>query len=176
MVDIQTVSIAIASAGVFLAAIYYILQIRHQTKIRKTDLLMRLWSFGTTNELLDAMEKVNDLQVKDYKDYVTKYGSFMSEDPTQRALLRVFGFYSLLGYLVYEELIDAESVYHITGIAYPNMLYEKLKPIVLGLRRDSNEPFLMGDFEYLCKELTRRGPQIMEMLKKREQELQSKKG
>jgi hypothetical protein len=37
MVDIQTVSIAIASAGVFLAAIYYILQIRHQTRIRQTS-------------------------------------------------------------------------------------------------------------------------------------------
>jgi len=34
MVDIQTVSIAIASAGVFAAAVYYILQLKHQTKIR----------------------------------------------------------------------------------------------------------------------------------------------
>jgi len=32
MADIQTVSIAIASAGVFAAAIYYIWQIRHQSK------------------------------------------------------------------------------------------------------------------------------------------------
>jgi hypothetical protein len=30
MIDIQTVSIAIASASVFVAAIYYIFQIRHQ--------------------------------------------------------------------------------------------------------------------------------------------------
>jgi hypothetical protein len=36
VVDIPTVFIAVASAGVFLAAIYYIFQIRHQTKIRQT--------------------------------------------------------------------------------------------------------------------------------------------
>jgi hypothetical protein len=84
-------------------------------------------------------------------------------------LLRVFGFYSLLGTLVYKKLIDLESVYHITGSSYPKMLYEKLKPIVLGLRRDYGEPLLMGDFEYLCNELSRKEPQIVEMLKKREQ-------
>ena len=44
MVDIQTISIAIASAGVFLAAIYYTIQIRHQTKMRHTDLVVRLYS------------------------------------------------------------------------------------------------------------------------------------
>ena len=39
---LQTISIAIASAGVFLAAIYYIFQIRHQDKMRHLDLFMRL--------------------------------------------------------------------------------------------------------------------------------------
>lgn len=44
MVDVQTVSIAIASAGVFVAAIYYMLQLRHQSKMRKTEMVMRLYS------------------------------------------------------------------------------------------------------------------------------------
>jgi hypothetical protein len=192
MVDIPSVSVVIASAGIFVAAIYYILQIRHQTKIRKTDLFMRLWSFGTSDELMDALEKVVGLQFKDYKDYVTKYGSFVSkesvcdetlektriitsQDPTQRALCRVFNFYSLLGALVYGKLIGVESVFHITDSSYPKMLYKKLKPIVLGLRRDLNEPFLMGDFEYLCSELIRKEPQVREMWKKREQKLQRSK-
>jgi hypothetical protein len=169
MVDVQSISIVIASASVVAGIVYYTIQVRHQTAIRKTDLLMRLWSFGSTNEFMDALEKVTGLQVKDYEDYVTQYGSFLSENPTQRALLRVFGFYSLLGTLVYKKLIDLESVYHITGSSYPKMLYEKLKPIVLGLRRDYGEPLLMGDFEYLCNELSRKEPQIVEMLKKREQ-------
>ena len=41
-IDIQTVSIAIASASVTLAAFYYIWQIRHQSKIRQTDLVIKI--------------------------------------------------------------------------------------------------------------------------------------
>jgi hypothetical protein len=44
MVDIQTVSIAIASASVVAGIVYYAFQVRHQTKIRRTDLLTRLYS------------------------------------------------------------------------------------------------------------------------------------
>jgi hypothetical protein len=40
MVDVQTLSIAIASVGVFIATIYYILQIRHETKLRQMDLFI----------------------------------------------------------------------------------------------------------------------------------------
>jgi hypothetical protein len=85
-----------------------------------------------------------------------------------------FQFYSLLGALVYDKLIDVESVFHIIGSSYPRMLYEKLKPIVLGLRRDLDEPYLMAGFEYLCSELTRKEPWVRQMWKKREQKLQSK--
>jgi hypothetical protein len=42
VVDVQTVSIAIASASVVAGIVYYSLQIRHQTKARQTGLVMRL--------------------------------------------------------------------------------------------------------------------------------------
>jgi hypothetical protein len=58
VVDIQTISIAIASGGVFVAAIYYIFQIRHQTRLRQTDLVMRLYGTFTSNEYQDAWTKV----------------------------------------------------------------------------------------------------------------------
>jgi len=165
MVDIQTVSIAVASASVTLAAIYYVWQFRHQTKIRQMDLFMRLWTFGSTDEFMGALEKVNGLQFKDYEDYVAKHGSFLSEDPMQRALWRVFSFYELMGTLLYRKLIDIESVYEIAGSGYPKMLYEKLKPIVLGIRRGVEPSFEVG-FEYLCNELSRKEPQLKEMWKK----------
>lgn len=44
MVDVQTFSIAVASAGVVAGIIYYAFQVRHQTKLRQTDLIMRLHS------------------------------------------------------------------------------------------------------------------------------------
>jgi len=43
MVDVQTVSIVIASASVVAGVVYYALQIRHQAKMRQTDFIVRLY-------------------------------------------------------------------------------------------------------------------------------------
>jgi len=76
VVDIQTVSIAIASAGVFVAAVYYILQIRHQTRIRKTDLIVRItpWFNLSPKEFAEIANTMMNLRYKDYEDFVQKYG------------------------------------------------------------------------------------------------------
>jgi hypothetical protein len=42
VVDIQTVSIAIASASVVAGIVYYAFQLRHQSKIREMDAIVRM--------------------------------------------------------------------------------------------------------------------------------------
>ena len=54
MVDIQTVSIAIASASVVAGVVYYALQLRHQDKMRHLDLFMRLYSTWGSEDMLNA--------------------------------------------------------------------------------------------------------------------------
>ena len=81
MVDIQTISIAIASAGVFAAAVYYIIQIRHQTKVRQTDLTFRLYSQVCTKEFQEAAHRFLSTEYKDYDDFVKRYGDYFSEKP-----------------------------------------------------------------------------------------------
>jgi hypothetical protein len=166
MVDIQTVSIAVASAGVLLAAIYYILQLRHQTRIRKTDLIIRLYSTGTSNEFWDAFWKVISLQVKDYQDYVRQYGPILTENPMNRAFFTIATHYELVGVLLFRKLIDLVTVYDVWGSSGPIMLYEKIKPIVLGIRKELGEPGALVGFEYLCDELKRKEPQLKKTLGK----------
>ena len=72
VIDIQTISIAIASASVVAGVIYYAFQIRHQTKIRKTDLVLRLYSTWESKEFSEATLKVWNLEFKDYDDFVKK--------------------------------------------------------------------------------------------------------
>jgi hypothetical protein len=62
MVDIQTVSIAIASASVVAGVIYYAFQIRHQAKMRQTDFIVRLYSTYGTKEFRDTLVEVMSLQ------------------------------------------------------------------------------------------------------------------
>ena len=78
MVDVQTISITVASAGVFAAAIYYILQIRHQSKVRQSDLIIRLYSFYNSEAYQKAVARVLALDYRDYDDFVKKYGSVPS--------------------------------------------------------------------------------------------------
>jgi hypothetical protein len=44
VVDIQTLSVIVASASVVAGIVYYAVQFRHQTRIRQTDLLLRLYT------------------------------------------------------------------------------------------------------------------------------------
>jgi len=161
MVDIQTVSIAIASAGVFVAAMYYVWQIRHQTKLRHTDLIVRLFSTYMTDEFRDALAKVWNLRFKDYEEYEKKYGfMWSSEGPVPKAVSKVNIFFNGVGVLVKRKLVDIELADHMLAVS---LTWEKVKPIIEGARKQQNMPTYFGDFEYLYNEV-----------KKREQKLQSK--
>jgi hypothetical protein len=146
MADIQTVSIAIASAGVFIAAIYYILQIRHQSRLRQTDLLVRIFSTMINKDWLEAWEKVRDREISDYSEYKEKYG-FVEAN-------QVYLLYDELGRLLQKGLINIDLLPLETGQI--EISWEKLSPILEGSRKKFNEPKLGSGFEYLYNEVKKR--------------------
>jgi len=146
VVDIQTVSIAIASAGVFLATIYYILQIRHQTKIRETDLLTRLYSIMVSKDWLEAWQKVQERKVLNYDDYLREYGSV--------ELNEVYVFLQQLGMLLKKGLIDVDMIPLSYGQV--NAQWEKVKPVLEGGRKKWSTPKLGNEVEYLISELRKK--------------------
>jgi hypothetical protein len=151
MVDIQTISIAIASAGVFIATIYYILQIRHQTKLRQMDLFMRLYSAFTSKELTEASLVITSLEIRSYDDFVEKYGMLRAQEPVWTALYMVINYVNEVGMLLHRGFIDIESVDELFGyrIAF---FWEKLKPLIEGWRKQLN-PQVAEWFEYLYNEM-----------------------
>jgi len=163
LVDIlllQTVSIAIASAGVLLAAIYYVLQIRHQTRLRQTDMVMRLYTtFGST-EFQTAYQKMMGLEFDDYADYVNRYAASAE---VLTAAYSVGVFFEGIGVLVKRKLISMDLVDDLfTGPILDT--WEKTKPLVEGSRQRRKRPQTLEWFEYLYNEM-----------KKREQKLQQSK-
>jgi len=159
MVDIQTVSIAIASAGVFLAAIYYILQIRNQTKLRQTDLVMRLHSTWGTKEFRDVLMEVHNLQFNDYKDFVKKYGPWLSKGPAQTAIFMVAMYFQEVGFLLQRKIVDIGFL-DLMGFRVIKLYWEKTKPVILGLREQFDDPNIFEWFEYLYNELKKREQQL----------------
>lgn len=129
MVDIQTVSIAIASAGVFLAAVYYILQIRHQKKMRQSDLIIRLYSVYSSKAYQKAIAIINALDYKDYEDFVKKYGLMPSTSPNEVSIsLGMVGtFFEGVGVLLSEKLLDINLVLKLFAV---EMYWKKVEPLV----------------------------------------------
>ena len=158
MVDIlllQTVSIVVASTGLLIAAIYYALQIRHQTKIRQTDLVMRLYSTFGSKEFQDAWTRIESIEFKNYDEYVKKCGL---GDYAQCAT-----FFEGIGVLLQKKLIDISLVDALFSEPLKHM-YERMKPIIEGNREEFHTQRVFENFEYLYNEM-----------KKREQKLQQSK-
>ena len=154
MVDIQTISIAIASSGVFIAAVYYIWQFRHQTKLRQTDLVVRLFSIYMTDEFRDALARVWNLQFKDYEEYEKKYGfMWSSEGPVPKAVSKVDIFFNGVGVLVKRKLIDIELVDQMISVS---RTWEKVKPIIEGIRKHYSVSTYYEPFESLYNEIKKR--------------------
>jgi hypothetical protein len=159
MVDIQTVSIMLASASVIAGVIYYALQIRHQSKVRQTDLVMRLYDkFGST-EFQKAYQMIMGLEYEDYADYRKRYGT---NAEVKAAGNTVNTFFEGIGVLVKRKLISIGLVDDLLKGAIL-LTWEKRKPIIEGSRQRTSRPRLWEWFEYLYNEM-----------KKREQQLQQK--
>jgi len=161
MVDIQTVSIAIASASVVAGVVYYALQIRHQGKVRQTDLVIKLSSDSGSREFTESYVEAMSAEFKDYDDFVSKYGKPIGKNPVSVAVLMMCNFHEQIGILLRNKLIDPYLVFELFAVA---LVWEKMKPIVEGMRKEYDEPRLYEWFEYLDNEM-----------KKREQELQQSK-
>jgi len=165
MVDIQTVPIAIASASVVVGVIYYAFQVRHQTKIRQTDLVMRLYSTMGSKEFLETMGEVFALQYKDFEDYEKKYGSWLSKGPTQLAIFEVAVYFQGVGLLLFRKIIDIGFTYNLLGFSTVKVCWEKTKPVIVGLREQFNDPTFCVWFEYLYDEMKKREQQLQRGVK-----------
>jgi hypothetical protein len=155
MVDVQTVSIAIASTGVFLAAIYYIFQIRHQDRMRHLDLFMRLYSIWGSRDMLDAHRRYMVLEVESYDSFVKKHGQVTEPLQIYTDIDRIGWFFNLMGFLVKEKIVHIKLVDELLGY-WVIENWETIKPLVEGWRKQYNIPESYHWFEYLYNEMKKR--------------------
>jgi hypothetical protein len=155
MVDITEISAMVAAAGVMIGVVYYILEIRHQTILRQTDLVMRLFSTFASEDHRTAGKKVIWITYEDYDDYVKKYGAPNSEEPIPTAVDTVLYFYEEVGVLLSKKLINIDLIDQLFG--YNIMLVgAKIMPIIEEGRKRLNVPRFWTNFEYLYNEMKKR--------------------
>jgi hypothetical protein len=140
----------LASAGVIAGVVYYALQIRHQTRIRKTDLLVRLYSTLASKDWLEAYIKVRDIETADF----SKLRAEHAEVEFNEVLL----FFDELGVLLQMGLVDIHTVEKLLH-AHIKRTWERTKPMVVAVRKSLNDPQIGQGFEYLYNEMKKREQQ-----------------
>ncbi len=159
MLGVTEISAMVAAGGVLVGVIYYILDLRHQNKVRQTDLVIKLSDFGTRTKFLNACTDIFEADFTDYDDFVTKYGTFFSKKPIPNSYYIVANFMERVGILLRNKLLNISLVDQIMTVTD---FWEKMKPVIEGVRREEHSDRYYENFEYLYNEM-----------KKREQKLQS---
>jgi hypothetical protein len=147
MVDIQTVSIAIASASVVAGILYYSLQIRNQTKTRQTDLVLRLYTTFGSKEMRQTWENITTRGDMNFDTYRAKF--------TMKDVNEVGWFFEGVGVLLHKKLIDIAVVDDLFSSPI-KISWEKLKPLAEGERKQFGRPQIWEWWEYLYNEMQKR--------------------
>ena len=144
MVDIQTISIAIASASVVVGVVFAILQLRDLVKTRQTDLIMRLYSRFGSEGFQKTWEKVLGREAKDLYDHGEKLG--------WAEWTAIGTFFEGIGVLLHKKLIDIGLVDDLFT-APIKMSWDKMKDSIIEARKELGQPTIFEWFEYLYGEM-----------------------
>jgi hypothetical protein len=145
------VSIVIAAVSVAAASTFYSSQIRNQLRLRKTDLVMRLYS---TWDSLEFQRSVHHVYWADFHGYDSAMATTGGE---RQVWSYVFLFYDQVGALLRRGLIEFDLVDDLLGNS-TRQLWEKVGPMIREAR-ERYDPRLYEHFEFLYDEMTRRtGP------------------
>ena len=158
MLSVTDISAIIAVAGVLAGIGYYIIALRNQTKLKRTDTLIRLYELTSTKELQEPFWLISSINANDYEEYAKEYGSPFQENSNKSihlALWKVLSVYDLIGSLLYKGLLDIDLVHLSLSVNVTLGLHKRLSPIVQGLRKGMNEPNAFSGFDYLAGELAK---------------------
>jgi hypothetical protein len=168
MVDLallQSVSYIAGALGVFIAAIFYVLNLRisqrnsklalktqEQTlETRQAQLLMSIFQNYSSKEFQTDMEEMAHVwKWSDYDDFMTRYGMENVKEIGKHAT--VFQIYEGTGVFVKRGLVNPELVYDLMRESVI-VIWEKFSPIIENWRTRYNAPQIYLGFEFLYHEM-----------------------
>lgn len=144
MIDIPTATSIVTMVSIIVGVVFTVLEVRHLNKVRRTDIIMKIYEKFGTKEMVEAVNKVGAAEFTNLKDYREKHGF---TDITQVAVL-----FDGVGVLLEQGLIDMKMVDHLFGPTL-NILWLRMQPVIYAMRTGLNEPAFFAHYEYLVKRL-----------------------
>jgi hypothetical protein len=157
MVEItyQMVLSTVQTAGILVGIFYYILTLRNQIMLRKSQFLYTIYDKLTDpEELKHSYTDLLQWQWDDFEDFERKYGLDENTDAFHQRHA-MFNWANFIGSLLMKDLIDIELVYKFVPFGFPQ-LWNKFKPIIEEQRvRYNFGPDYHAGFEHLAEEIER---------------------
>jgi hypothetical protein len=145
MDDISTIATIVTTVSIVIGVIFALLELRHLTETRKTEIIMRIYDRFGTREIVEAINRVGASKFESLDDYRNKYGF---TEAVEVAVL-----FEGIGVLLEQNLIDVKMVDRLFGSTL-NLLWERMQPLIYAMRKGLNEPFFFSHFEYLINRLS----------------------
>jgi len=157
MVDLtvlQPISYMAGALGVCIAAFYYAINIREQTRNRRITLTTSLLQSFVSREGLRLLEDMWLMEWSDFDDFVRKYDSTVNPDNlAMRA--SVFLQCEVLGRQYRSGVIDLDTLFSVCNTNI-SQLWVKFKPVIEEYRkRKVYSKIEFENFEYLAGELAK---------------------
>ena len=159
LATLQAVSYIMGSLGVFVAAVYYVLNIQNnrrnqqqQLETRQAQLFMQIYSrFDDPDWMRNWAEVVRQWEWTDYDDWHSKYSP---EENIEASVMygSIAAYFEGIGVLVYRKLIDVEQVADLMARNI-TIFWEKMGPIIKERRVRYNNEYVWEWNEWLYKEI-----------------------
>ena len=154
MIELSVIRDLVTIFGVLAGLTYYVMTVRNANKARKIQLLMQLREAQSDTEYLKGVMEVSKAEWEDYDDFLKKYDSSVNPDHWVKRTT-MWNYMDGIGYLVKQNLIDLESVYHLMQGIYVITSWLKWGPIIVKHREHYDIPDYMIWFEYLADEMSK---------------------
>jgi hypothetical protein len=149
LVLIETVSYIIGALGVFVAAIFYVLNLRETNRSRRitftNSVMQQMQSEESVRRFIDCI----GMQWSDFDDFKKKYDSRVNPENFAKRV-SLWAQCDSIGYLYKANLIDIDTVFNIGGRTVETV-WTKFKPIIEGYRGNDFTANQYCNFEYLAE-------------------------
>jgi hypothetical protein len=158
--DIPSISAIVAAVGVLVGVVIAVVELRNLVKQRQTDLVTRLSrDIAVDERALDAFVDIMESEFDDYDDFVKRYGKFISKNQVPMSFMIIGNSFEQIGVLLRNKLIDASLVDQLFPIS---IMWEKMKPLVEGMRKEYHDATFFEWFEYLYNEMQKRRQKLQQ--------------
>jgi len=149
LAEIQFAYYMLAATGVLVAAIYYIISLRYNMKVREMEICRVSISEASSEEGMQRYAIVMTMKWKDYEDFVEKYGYSHPEMFGKWA--SQFFMYEALGTLLKRKIVKAETMYVLGGWG-AIWAWKKYKDVIQRERSRSVVDY-MSNAEFFAQEM-----------------------